>query len=172
DLLERLVFKGTPRHPKMPKEFSDRGARWNGGTSFERTNYYETFPATEENLKWALDLEADRMVNSFISKKDLDSEFSVVRNEMEMGENDPFKILRERVESAAYIWHNYGKAGIGARSDVENVPIDRLQAFYKTYYQPDNAILLVAGKFDEAKMLELVNRYFGPIPKPTRQLPK
>jgi zinc protease len=123
-------------------------------------------------LNWVVDFEADRMVNSFISKKDLDSEFSVVRNEMEMGENDPFNILSDRVKLAAYIWHNYGNSPVGARSDVENVPIDRLQAFYKTYYQPDNAILLVAGKFDETKTLELITKYFGPIPRSTRQLPK
>ena len=73
--------------------------------------------------------------------------------------------------STAYLWHNYGKSTIGARSDLENVPIDRLQAFYRTYYQPDNAVLLVAGKFDEPKTLDLVTQYFGAIPKPTRTLP-
>ena len=79
------------------------------------------------------------MVNSFIAKKDLDSEMTVVRNEFEMGENDPNSILAERVLSTSYLWHNYGKSTIGARADIENVPIDRLQAFYRTYYQPDNA---------------------------------
>ena len=111
------------------------------------------------------------MVNSFISKKDLESEFSVVRNEMESGENNAFRVLWQRVMGTAYEWHNYGKTTIGARSDVENVPIDRLQAFYKRYYQPDNAVLLVAGKFDEAKTLELVQKYFGVIPRPERVLP-
>jgi zinc protease len=80
-LLEHLVFKGTPKHPDIDKEFRDRGARWNGTTWTDRTNYFETFPASEENLKWALDLEADRLVNSHIAKKDLDSEMTVVRNE-------------------------------------------------------------------------------------------
>ncbi|MEW6213413.1 MAG: pitrilysin family protein, partial [Acidobacteriota bacterium] len=77
-----------------------------------------------------------------------------------------------RTLSTAYLWHNYGKSTIGARSDIENVPIDRLQAFYKKYYQPDNAVLMVSGKIDEAKTLELVNKYFGPIPRPDRVLPK
>lgn len=74
--------------------------------------------------------------------------------------------------STAFEWHNYGKSTIGARSDIENVPIERLQAFYKMYYQPDNAVLVVAGKIDEKKTIEMVNEHFGPIPKPDRELPK
>lgn len=171
-LLEHLVFKGTPRHPDIPAELTSHGARPNGTTFFDRTNYFESFAATDENLNWALDLEADRMVNSHIAKKDLDSEFSVVRNEMELGENSPFRVLWQRVMAAAYEWHNYGKSTIGARSDVENVPIDRLQAFYRKYYQPDNAVLVVSGKIDEAKTLGLVQKYFGAVSKPTRELQK
>ncbi|HEX8558427.1 MAG TPA: pitrilysin family protein [Pyrinomonadaceae bacterium] len=171
-LLEHLVFKGTPRHPNIPAELTSHGARPNGTTWTDRTNYFETFAATDENLNWALDLEADRMVNSHIAKKDLDSEMTVVRNEFEMGENSPFNVLLERTMAASYLWHNYGKTTIGARSDLENVPIERLQAFYKTHYQPDNAVLLVAGKFDEAKALALVDKYFSPVPRPGRPLPK
>ena len=170
-LLEHLVFKGTPKHPNIPQELTERGARPNGTTWTDRTNYFETFSATEDNLRWALDLEADRMVNSFISAKDLESEMTVVRNEFESGENSPFRNILDRTLSAAYLWHNYGKTTIGARSDIENVPIDRLQNFYRTFYQPDNAVLVVAGKIDEAKTLDLINEYFGAIPKPTRVLP-
>jgi zinc protease len=170
-LLEHLVFKGTPKHPNIPQELTSHGARPNGTTWTDRTNYFESFAATEENLDWALDLEADRMVNSYIAKKDLDSEFSVVRNELESGENSPFRVLFQKTLSVAYDWHNYGKSTIGARSDVENVPIDRLQAFYRRFYQPDNAVLLVAGKFDEAKTLNLIKQKFGVIPKPDRVLP-
>ncbi|MCW5970536.1 MAG: insulinase family protein [Blastocatellales bacterium] len=169
-LLEHLVFKGTPKHPDIPQELTAHGTRPNGTTWFDRTNYFETFAATEENLRWALDLESDRMVNSFIAKKDLDSEMTVVRNEFEMGENDPLGVTLDRLFSTAYLWHNYGKSTIGARSDIENVPIDRLQAFYRKYYQPDNAVLLVAGKLDEEKTLALVHEYFSPIPKPSREL--
>lgn len=170
-LLEHLMFKGTERHRNIPEELTAHGARPNGTTNFDRTNYFETFAATDENLRWALDLESDRMVNSFIAKKDLDSEFTVVRNEYESGENSPQSVLFKRVFAAAYDWHNYSNLPIGARSDIENVPIDRLQAFYKMYYQPDNAVLLVAGKFDEAKTLALINEDFGKIPRPTRKLP-
>lgn len=169
-LLEHLVFKGTPNHPNIPQELTEHGARPNGTTWYDRTNYFETFNATEDNLRWALDMEADRMVNSFIAKKDLESEMTVVRNEFEMGENDPSSILMERVLSTAYLWHNYGNSTIGARADLENVPIDRLQAFYKKNYQPDNAMLVVAGKIEPEKTLALVKEYFGRIPKPSREL--
>src|SRR5262245_23872420 len=101
-LLEHMVFKGTPKHSNIPKELQDHGSRPNGTTSYDRTNYFETFQATDANLEWALDLEADRMVNSFIAKKDLDSEMTVVRNEFEAGENSPLNVLRERVISTAY----------------------------------------------------------------------
>lgn len=171
-LLEHLVFKGTPRHPNIPQELTERGARPNGTTWFDRTNYYETFRASKDNLDWALDLEADRMINSFIAKKDLDSEMTVVRNEFERGENNPFRILMQRNLATAFLWHNYGKSTIGARSDIENVSIDRLQAFYRNYYQPDNAVLLVAGKFEETTALALIAEKFLKIPRPTRQLQK
>ncbi|MEX2154582.1 MAG: pitrilysin family protein [Gemmatimonadaceae bacterium] len=169
-LLEHLVFKGSKGHPDMAAEFTKYGARRNGSTWFERTNYFETVPATDVNLAWALDLEADRMVNSFIAKKDLESEFSVVRNELESGENNPTSVLVERAMRAAFRWHGYGRSTIGTRSDIENVPIDRLQAFYRKYYQPDNAVLVVAGKFDPAKTLALIENKYGRIPRPKRTL--
>jgi zinc protease len=170
-LLEHLSFKGTPRNPNIPDEISSHGASANATTADDRTNYFETFPATQVNLEWALGLEADRMVHSFIAKKDLDSEMTVVRNEYERGENSPANILRERVLETAYLWHNYGHPTIGARSDIENVPITHLQRFYHTYYQPDNAVLIVAGNFDEVKTLAYIQRVFGVIPRPTRVLP-
>ncbi|WP_201979938.1 M16 family metallopeptidase [Hymenobacter rubidus] len=169
-LLEHMVFKGSTKHPNVPQELTEHGASPNGTTWYDRTNYFETFSATEENLKWALDLESDRMVNSFIAKKDLDSEFSVVRNEFESGENRPTGVLMDRVLSTAYLWHNYGKSTIGSKEDIERVPIDNLKAFYQKYYQPDNAVLLVAGKIDEAKTLGLISQYFGPIARPGRVL--
>lgn len=171
-LLEHLLFKGTERYSDIKNEFTKRGARWNGTTSYDRTNYFETFTASADNLDWALSLEADRMVNSRVAKSDLDSEMTVVRNEFEAGENDPFSVLSDRMTSAAYSWHNYGRSIIGSRSDIENVPIERLQAFYRHYYQPDNAVLVIAGNFKQAEALKMVARHFGPVPRPTRQLQK
>lgn len=170
-LLEHMLFKGSPKHPNIPQELSEHGARPNGSTWFDRTNYFETFQATDANLDWALDLEADRMANSFVAKKDLDTEMTVVRNEYEAGENNPQEVLEERVMETAYLWHNYGHPTIGARSDIENVPIERLQAFYHRYYQPDNAVLLVAGRVEEPRTLALIAAKFGVLPKPERVLP-
>ena len=168
-LLEHMLFKGTQKRESIMKLLTEKGADWNGTTWFDRTNYFETLDATtDDNLRWALEMEADRMVNSRVSRADLDSEMTVVRNEFERGENDPGSVLEERVLSTAYLWHNYGRSTIGARSDIENVPIDRLQAFYRKYYQPDNAVLVVAGKFDQTKALTWITELFGTIPRPAR----
>lgn len=171
-LLEHLMFKGSPNYPAIPQEFSKRGMNFNGTTWLDRTNYYETFQAGDDNLRWAIAMEADRMLHSNIARKDLDTEMTVVRNEFEKGENSPTSVMLKRMQSVAYDWHSYGRSTIGNRSDIENVGIENLQAFYRTYYQPDNAVLLVAGKFEPAKVLQWVNQSFGRMPKPKRTLPQ
>ena len=169
-LLEHMLFKGTPAFPDPWKELRERGASANGTTWYDRTNYFETFNATDENLEFAIRFEADRLMNSYVRGEDLRSEMTVVRNEFERGENSPAGLLDERMRSVAYTWHNYGKTTIGNRSDIERVPIENLQEFYKKHYQPDNVVLIVAGKFDEAKALKLVTEHFGSIPRPERKL--
>ncbi|KQQ92035.1 pitrilysin family protein [Massilia sp. Leaf139] len=179
-LLEHLLFKptanfGVKKGTKSPVEIlNGLGADFNGTTWYDRTNYYATFPANEANLNTMLALEADRMINAPISQDDLwntktnKGEMTVVRNEFEIGESNPVRVTLQRLQAVAYDWHNYGKSTIGARSDIEQVNIPRLRAFYKQYYQPDNAVLIVAGRFDEAKVLAQVNTLFGKIPKPSR----
>src|SRR3954468_14243819 len=125
-LLEHMVFKGCPKFPDVPKALRDHGANFNGTTWVDRTNYYETMPANDVNLEFGLELEADRMVNSFIKRDDLLSEFTVVRNEFEAGENSPSRVLLQRMMAVAYEWHNYGKSTIGNKADIERVPIDSL----------------------------------------------
>src|SRR5262249_10906764 len=95
---------------------------------------------------------------------------TVVRSEFEMGENSPTRILEERVMSTAFLWHGYGRSTIGSRADIEHVPIENLQGVYRKYYQPDNAVLVVSGKFDDAKTLAWIKEFFGPLPKPSRKL--
>jgi zinc protease len=170
-LLEHLLFKGTTRLGDIKAALVKRGARYNGTTSYDRTNYFETLPAAGDNLAWALEMEADRMVNSRVRKSDLDSEMSVVRNEFEMGENSPNGVLSQRMTRLVYAAHNYGNPVIGLRSDIEMVPIGRLQAFYRTWYQPDNALITIGGRFDEAEALALAAKHFGSIPRPARALP-
>ncbi len=171
-LLEHLMFKGSKNYPEPTKEFTRRGFRMNGTTWLDRTNYFVSFTADDDNMKWALGWSADAMTNSFIAKKDLDTEMTVVRNEYEMGENKPVSVMLKRMQSVLFDWHNYGKNTIGARSDIENVPIENLQAFYRKWYQPDNAVLTVSGKFDEEKVLEWIGQEFGKIKRPERVLPQ
>jgi zinc protease len=155
-LLEHLLFKDSSKFQNIKQELTRRGARYNGTTAYDRTTYFETLPASDENLDWAISLEADRLVGGRVAKSDLDSEMTVVRNEFEMGENNPGSVLFARMQRLAFSWHNYGNTIIGARSDIESVPIDRLQAFYRTWYQPDNAVLIIGGRFEAQKALAMV----------------
>jgi zinc protease len=169
-LLEHMDFIETTGGRKIKNEITAHASNWNGTTSDDRTNYYETIPSTDDNLQWALGLEADRMVNVKFTKEILDTEMTVVRNEFERGENNPASILRERVASTAYLWHNYGKSTIGSKEDLERVPVNRLAEFYRKFYQPDNAVLTITGRLDEAKTLQMVADSIGKIPRPTRVL--
>jgi len=173
-LLEHMAFKGTPTFPNIPTAIRDHGAgrSMNGTTWLDRTNYFETMPSNDENLEFAIKLEADRMMNSLIRGEDLASEMTVVRNEFERGENSPHRILRQRITSTAYDWHNYGQSTIGNRADIERVPVQSLRRFYQKYYQPDNAMLVVSGSFHPPRAMEFAKTYFGAIPKPTRKLEK
>jgi zinc protease len=169
-LLEHMNFIRSTHDRNIKKELTDHGAQWNGTTDYDRTNFFETVTASDENLRWVLGLEAERMVNMRMEKALLDTEMTVVRNEFERGENSAQNVLEERVIATAYLWHNYGKAVIGSRADIERVPINRLAAFYRKYYQPDNAVLVIAGQFDAAKALAMVADTVGTIPRPTRTL--
>lgn len=166
-LLEHLLFKGSPKHPNVWAEFTRRGLSANGSTWLDRTNYYASFAANDDNLRWYLQWQADAMVNSHIARKDLDSEMTVVRNEMEMGENSPGRVLLEKTLATMYQWHNYGKSTIGARSDVEGVDIAQLRAFYRRHYRPDNATLIVSGRFDPRRTLSWIRGAFEPIARPS-----
>ncbi len=170
-LLEHMLFKGSPKHPRAWEEFQKRGLAANGSTWYDRTNYTASFAASDTNLEWYIGWLADSMLNSYVARKDLDTEMTVVRNEMERGENSPNRILSQRTMALMFDWHNYGNSTIGARADIENVDIPRLQAFYHLYYQPDNATLTVSGKFETARVLKWVADSLGALPKPTRQLP-
>src|SRR3982750_1567006 len=165
-----MNFIHTTNGRHIKDELVSHGASWNGTTSDDRTNYYETFTATDDNLRWALGLESDRMVNVKFTKEILDTEMTVVRNEFERGENSPAAILSERVASTAYLWHNYGKSTIGSKDDLEKVPVERLAAFYRKFYQPENAGVVFTGPLDESKTLQAVAETMGKLPRPSRTL--
>jgi len=169
-LLEHILFRGSRRHRDMLAELAQHGAESNAETDVDATAYYETLLSTPENLQFALDLEADRMTGARLDPQDLGKEAAIVRNELEIGENSPATILEQRLLRTAYTWHAYGRDVIGTKSDIEAVPIERLRAFYQHYYQPDNAVLIVAGKFEREPTLRLVASLFGRLGRPARRL--
>ncbi|MDT7806692.1 MAG: zinc protease [Acidobacteriota bacterium] len=174
-LLEHMLFKGTPtfnraRGTQVAATLQRIGADYNATTWYDRTNYFETVPS--DALELAVHLEADRMRNSFIADEDRRSEMTVVRNELERGQNEPMLVLDESVYAAAFREHPYHHPTIGWRADVENVPTARLKEFYDTFYHPNNATAIVVGDFDEESALGLVNRYFGTLPASSSPIPE
>jgi zinc protease len=172
-LLEHLMFKGSrrfdPRSGRPIARTLERvGASFNATTWFDRTNYYETL--SPEHLELALELEADRMRHALLREEDLASEMTVVRNEFERGENEPFDALLKDSFATAFREHPYHHPTIGWRSDIENASIARLREFYDTYYQPDNATLVLVGAFERATALGLVEHHFAPLPPATRPI--
>lgn len=171
-LLEHMLFKETDNIADPKKEMAERGARWNGTTNVDRTNYFAQFATNDATMDWTLGWLAEAMTRAKVLRRDLDSEMTVVRNEMERGENQPVGVLYGQMLATAYQWHGYGRDTIGARSDVENIPIERLQAFYRTHYRPDNAVLFIGGKFNQAEALKKVEAAFGAIAKPANGVPR
>lgn len=170
-ILEHMMFKGTPTFNKekgtqIATVLESLGADYNATTWFDRTNYYETLPA--DKLETALKLEADRMRNAFIKDSDRQSEMTVVRNELELGENDPSTVLDSQVYATVFREHPYHHPTIGWRSDVEGVPTARLKQFYDTFYWPNNATLMIVGDFEETTALNMIEKYFAPLsPSPS-----
>ena len=174
-LLEHMMFKGTPtfnkdRNTQIAATLQKIGADFNATTWYDRTNYFETVPS--DKLELALRLEADRMRNSFIADADRQSEMTVVRNELERGQNEPSMVLDEAVYATAFREHPYHHPTIGWRADVENVPTARLKAFYDTFYHPNNATLIVVGDFERAATLELINEHFGAFDATHESIPE
>lgn len=170
-LFEHMLFKKTKKFASIKDELTKLGGWANGTTWYDRTNYFESFPADDAKVQRAIELESQRLRSAIVSKAELATEMTVVRNELEMGENQPARVLEQRLVSAAFEWHNYGDDTIGPKSDIENVPNERLLNWYETYYQPDNAMLIVAGRFDQAKAFKAIADTFGKLPRPKRTLP-
>ena len=173
-LLEHMLFKGTPTYNKkngtqIAAVLQKHGAIFNADTWLDRTRYYEMLPSDQMEL--AMHLEADRMRNSLIADEDRQLEMTVVRNELERGENDPGRILDERIWAMAFREHPYHHPTIGWRSDVEGIPTWRLKEFYDTYYHPNNATLIVVGDFELEEALNLTARHFGSIPSSPHPIP-
>src|SRR2546428_1234130 len=164
--LEHLMFKGTPSHG--PKQFArlveENGGQDNAFTSQDVTSYYVNIAA--EKLDLVIDLEADRMQNLLLDPKEIASEREVVIEERRTRtEDDPGGFLGEEVSSLAFKAHPYGAPIIGWMEDIKRITPDEIRAFYKTYYVPNNAIVVAVGAFRTADALEKIRRRFGRIPR-------
>ena len=173
--LEHMMFKGTrkfdPEKGLDSTELLNRiGAVSNATTWFDRTNYFEAAPS--EYLEFCVKIEADRMRNLRLRQSDRDTEMSVVRDELERGENSPDEALEKEMYAIAYREHPYHHPTIGWRSDVEGVPISRLRSFYDQFYWPNNCTVIVVGDFETARALQLIAKYYGKIPESPQPIPQ
>lgn len=172
--LEHMMFKGTNIHDPLKQTGLDDVLKKVGGinnatTSYDRTNYYELVPKQAINL--CLELEADRMRHLLLRESDRKAEMTVVRNELERGEDDPSQLLEMNIFATAFREHPYHHPVIGWRSDVEGVPTERLRQFYNDFYYPNNATLVVIGDFDKAATLKEIENKFGAIAKSPKPFP-
>jgi zinc protease len=165
-LLEHMLFKGAGARANVKSDLTALGASWNGTTTADRTNYFETIPAEPDKIDAALRIEADRFIRARFTQQDLKSEMTVVRNELERGDSSPDSLVMRALQRQSWFWHGYGRPTIGARSDIEDAPFAALQAFHKKHYRPDNAALIVTGKFDAAHVLKLASQLFAEAKNP------
>jgi zinc protease len=174
-ILEHMMFKGSEGYADAKgnsvKQFLERvGGQYNASTSVDRTNYFAT--VGRDNIEGYIAIEADRMRRLLLRESDRQSEMTVVRNEYERGKNDPDNLLIESVTAAAYVALPYHHPTIGWLSDIEHVPIEKLRAFYDTFYWPNNATVTVVGDFDPAVVLGLIKKYYGVYPHSPSPIPE
>jgi zinc protease len=174
-LLEHLMFKGSPNFNRGKGNNVDQfletiGGNYNATTWLDRTNYYAEVGS--EHLEGYIAIEADRMRNLWLHEEDRRPEMTVVRNEFDIGENDPTEALDKEIGAAAYVAHPYHHSTIGWRSDIEKVAIEKLREFYDTFYWPDNSTVTIIGDFDPAAALGLVKKYYGVYPRAPKPIPQ
>jgi len=162
--VEHMQFKGTPQFStsELDKAIAREGGQWNAFTFMDWTTYYETMPSARIDL--ALRLEADRMANSKFSPQEVESERNVIISEREGSENEPLFLLGEAIQQAAFRVHPYHHEVIGDMADLLTITREQLYQHYHTYYQPNNAVLALAGDFETAEMLERVTCLYSAIP--------
>ncbi len=172
--LEHLMFKGTPKHNPQDENgvfemIKPLGNLLNATTWFDRTNYFECVPS--QHLPLCIELEADRMRNLMLRHDDRNSEMTVVRNEMERGENEPDRVMMGEMFAVSFREHPYHHPTIGWRSDVEGVSLERMKEFYDVYYWPNNCTVMVRGDFDTVEALELIAKHYGDITSSPNPIP-
>lgn len=162
--VEHMMFKGTPKYPgtDMERMISREGGYWNAFTWLDYTAYHETMPSNRIDL--ALQLEADRMVNTLMTPEEVESERTVILSERAMYENQPRFLLDEELTAAAFRVHPYHHEVIGDMVDLKTISRDDLYTHYRRHYNPANAIVVVVGDFDSTEILVRLQELFGHIP--------
>jgi zinc protease len=172
-LFEHMMFKGSKNvEPEgHPSRISSIGGQSNAYTNEDTTVYWQTFPA--QYLPMVLWLEADRMATLRIDEKVFQTEREVVKEERRMRvESQPYGKLNEIIYDQAFTTHPYKHPTIGSMADLEAASIEDVRAFFKTYYVPENATLVIAGDFDPKETMELVTKYLGRVPKSPNRVPR
>lgn len=163
---EHLLFEGTEniKRGEWFKIVSANGGQNNANTTFDRTYYYETFPSN--NLQLALWMESERMMHPVINQIGVDTQNEVVKEEKRVnGDNIPYGRLLEAITSNLFFEHPYKGTVIGKMEHLDAATLDEFKNFFKKFYIPNNAVLVVAGDFDKSQAKSWINEYFAPIPK-------
>lgn len=171
-LLEHMLFKGAGSRKNIKEDLTALGASWNGTTNADRTNYFETLSSDPEKLDEVIRLEADRFIHAKFTKADLDSEMTVVRNELENSERNPSRLVMDALARNTFIWHGYSRSTIGARTDIESTSYEALRAFHRKHYRPDNAALIVSGNFNVQRVVALTTKLFSAAKNPSTAKPR
>ena len=160
-LLEHMLFKGAGKRKNIKNDLTKLGASFNGTTTSDRTNYFETVDADPQKVDALIRIEADRFMRASFTANDLATEMTVVRNELENSERDPTRLVMSALARNNFNWHGYARSTIGARSDIEGSSFQALKNFHKKHYRPDNAALIISGNFDKARVLALASELFA-----------
>jgi zinc protease len=162
--VEHMNFKGTTNIPRDQVKgiIEQFGGSWNGYTFIDQTTYLET--ATRDALDRMLFIESERMANCLYHPDDCESERSVIISELQGGENDPDQLLDQELTATAFKAHPYRHPTIGWMSDLESMSRDDLYGYYRRYYVPNNATVVVVGDVDTNEAFRRVEHHFGKIP--------
>ena len=163
-LLEHMLFRSTSsmKTGEIDRLIQLAGGRHNAYTSYDYTGYHITLPS--DRLETALRIEADRMLNCMLDPDELQKEIGVVLSELQGRLNDPEELLEETARAATFLIHPYRNLIIGWKDDVQSLTRETVLDYYRTHYQPSNAVLVIVGDIHTESTLDVVRKYFGTLP--------
>ena len=170
-LLEHMLVRGTESFQQIPEMLNQRGAlRMNGSASRDRIRFFETLPASQENLKFAISMEAERLTRSLLRDEDFQRDMNLVRSEFDRSESEPEIRLYNEIIATSFKHHNYRNPVFGNRVAVEKISVDAVKTFYTKYFRPDNTTVVLTGQFEPKFALSLLATQFGRLQNPPTPL--